>query len=420
LSLICWGLFFALLVLPAGVAVEHRIARGQLARTFAEVDFVYFYGFGRIFDKYPAAEVYDYNLQERILTEVHPLDGRRYGPVAYAPFLGVFFRPFSRIPFFEAYLLWLAITFSFYMAGIALLTARFLPLDPLPRSLVFCFALCFYPFIGWTLLNGDISIIGFFAVALAFREEDLERPFRSGLALSICCYKPTLLVLLLPMLVVTRRFRTLLGFAAGGSLLALFATVVEGVHVWPGYFRALLNFGKGAGGLDSHPFKEPWKYVDFDSFASLFPGGGTALGRIVLVSCALWAAFSLIRFWRRSTGARKPASTLVWATTVTWTLVLNVYVPIYDSMLFIIGAIATAGVLKAVSERHYRWFTVLWILTLGSSWITVTVAEASRVQIITFMFTALGALQLAAARQTFGPERPSLFTGSKLAPDVAG
>ena len=67
--LICWGLFLAFLVLPIGVTVGRRIQGGQLARTFSEVDFVYVYSLGRIFDQYPAAQVYDYKLQEKVLME---------------------------------------------------------------------------------------------------------------------------------------------------------------------------------------------------------------------------------------------------------------------------------------------------------------------------------------------------------------
>jgi hypothetical protein len=338
----------------------------------------------------------------------------------YAPFLGVFLRPLARMPYFSAYLLWVAISFSLYIAGVAILATRFLPPDPLRRSLVFCFALCFYPFIGWTMLSGQLSTIAFFFIAWAFREEDLDHSFRSGAVLSICLYKPTLLVLLLPMLIVTRRFRTLFGFAAGGGFLALLATVVEGVSVWPGYLKALLTFGQGAGGPDSHPFKETWKFVDFDSLASLFTGARIGLGRMVLLGCTLWAIYSLIRVWWDSTGIRKPASTLVWAATITWTLLLNVYVPIYDSILVVISAIATAGVLKAVSQRYYTWFTVLWVLTLASSWITIAVAAATGVQITTLMFTALGALQLAAVRRALRASCAPPVLGRLTLADIAG
>ena len=144
------------------------------------------------------------------------------------------------------------------------------------------------------------------------------------------------------------------------------------------------------------------------------------LGRLVLVGCALWAIYSLIRVWRESAGAPKPASTLVWATTITWTLLLNVYVPIYDSILIVISAIATAGTLKAVSERYYPWFTLLWVLTLATSWITIAVAAATGVQIATLMFIALGVLQLAAARQAVHGAALQPALGRVTQPEVAG
>jgi len=60
----------------------------------------------------------------------------------------------------------------------------------------------FWPFMHF-LHQRAIAMIGFFALALAFREEVRKRPFVSGLALSICLYKPTLLLLFLPMLLIT-------------------------------------------------------------------------------------------------------------------------------------------------------------------------------------------------------------------------
>ncbi len=420
MNLICWGLFVAFLVLPVCVVVVRQAKTGQLAQTFVEVDFVYFYGMGRIFNEYPADEVYDYELQKRAFTEVHPLKAGIYNPVPYAPFIGVLFRPLAHLSYFRAFLLWSAVSFSLYIAGVAFLTARFFPHDPLRRSLIFCFALCFYPFIGWTMTTGHLSTIGFFSLAWAFREDDLEHPFRSGLALSIALYKPTLVVLLLPMLVVTKRFRTLFGVAAGGSILALFSTVAEGVRVWPGYINALLSYGRGSAGVDAHPFKQAWKYVDLSSFASLIPGGRTWQGQMVLLGCACWAAFSLAQIWWRSAGSRRPASTLVWATTLTWTLILNVYVPIYDSILIVLSAVATAGVLKDVSERYYKWFTVLWVLILGSSWITVRVADATGIQIVTLLFAVLGVLQLAATRKALHPGASGPVHGKEAQVGVVG
>src|SRR5437763_12599852 len=101
-----------------------------------------------------------------------------------------------------------------------MLTLNTLPsLPSADRSLILLLALAFEPFIMECWLGGQLSAFGFFCVALALRLDLAGRPFRSGLVLGLCFYKPTLLVLLLPMLVVGRRFRTLAGMAATGLAL---------------------------------------------------------------------------------------------------------------------------------------------------------------------------------------------------------
>ena len=111
-------------------------------------------------------------------------------------------------------------------------------------SLVFCFALAFYPFAIGTLANGQLAAVAVFSVGMAIAQETNSRPFSSGLALSILTYKPTLLVLLIPMLLLTRRFRALGGFVTGAAMLALAATAVGGVEVWTAYARFLNLIGR--------------------------------------------------------------------------------------------------------------------------------------------------------------------------------
>ncbi len=325
-----------------------QLQSGGFLRNF-KGDFIYFYSFGRILNQYPPARLYDYDLQLKILNELHPLSTLEYGPNPYPPFVAILFQPFAHMSYFAAYLLWLVISFGLYTAGLSLVTRRFLPLDPYRRALIFCFALGVAPFLTRIKAGGPISAIGFFAIALAFCLEDLERPMLSGLALSLCLYKPTLLVLLLPMLLITRRYRTLLGFICGATGLVLFGISFAGVGVWSGYIHMLLSFGSQV--TSTQPFRLPWIYADLGAFANFIPGGRSWAGRVVFIGFAGWAAVSLLRVWERSGGARKPASTLMWATTLTWTLVLNVYVPLYDLILVVISLVATFAALKDLSGQ---------------------------------------------------------------------
>jgi len=45
------------------------------------VEFVYFYSMGRLFNEYPASQIYNYELQKEVCTEVR----RRRRPMSTAP-----------------------------------------------------------------------------------------------------------------------------------------------------------------------------------------------------------------------------------------------------------------------------------------------------------------------------------------------
>src|SRR6185437_12922520 len=170
-------------------------------------------------------------LQQKLSSEVHPLRDRLYGPSPYPPYVAILFRPLSRMSYLSAYVTWMWISLVLYVAGLGMISRRFIRGDPLHQSLIFCFSLGFYPFLVGTLINGQLCAVGFFAMALAIREDERRRLFQSGLALSLCAYKPTLLVLILPMLLVTKRFKTLLGFGVGVLGVVVSATAIEVVQV---------------------------------------------------------------------------------------------------------------------------------------------------------------------------------------------
>jgi hypothetical protein len=339
-------------------------------------------------------------LQKKVLMDLRPQADFIYPPNPYSPFVGILFRPLARMPYSTALLLWSSISFSLYIAGLILMTNCFFPRNP-HRSLIFCFALSLYPLV--MVLNlATISTIGFFALAVAFCEQARERPVLSGLSLSVCLYKPTLLLLFLPMLLVRRRYRTLAGFAGGGLTMAAFVTAVQGFGVWPGYIRMLLSFGSAA--LRTHGYKKLTLYVDLSTFSALLPGGHSWPGRIAFFAAAFCAALYLFRAWRNSANAGKTPDSLIWATTLTWTLVLNLYVPVTDCILVVLSLIATsAGLTRFPPTRWSRLLTLFWPLITVSSWIMAPLAESARFQILTVVFALLGILQFIVLRKTSQP-----------------
>ncbi len=407
LNLLCWGLLLVGFVLPFSVFV----ANGHRPPS---ADFTYFYALGRILNNHPAQYLYDNEMVQRVCAEIR---SGSWGLSPYPPFVGLLFRPLGLLPYSVAYLLWLFVSLALYAAGLKLLTDRFLPLDPWRRSLLFCFAFAYRPFLLDTAFNGQIAAIGFFASALALYEDDKGRPLASGLALSLCTYKPTLLVLLLPMLLVTRRWKTLLGFTAGASALALATTVIEGFSVWPVFIGRIFSFGTRSVGAQTGPGRDISKFVDLSSFSLLVHGGRSWPGLVVLCGFGGSAFFLLFRAWLKSSRQSAACNSLLWAATLTWTLLLNVYVGVYDSILIVPSLIVTAGALRQVSPgRIQRAFTIVWALILAGSWITVQLAETTGVQLLTLLIAALGVLQFIALGRLAAQPRP----GSGCAGSVSG
>src|SRR5258708_4253643 len=119
INFFCWALFIATLVAPLGIEMKKRIQAGRSLQE--DRDFVFFYAMGKMLNQYPPSQLYDYQLQQKVELDVHPLKGgAQYTPNPYPPFVGMLFRPFARLPFSSAYPLWLAISFSLYMTGLTL------------------------------------------------------------------------------------------------------------------------------------------------------------------------------------------------------------------------------------------------------------------------------------------------------------
>ncbi len=388
IALVCWGLFIGSLLLPICFLIWIRISHG------AASDFVYFYGAGHILNTYGSTHLYNTALQLKVFNSIAPPLGGFYGPSPYPPFLAQFFSLFARAPFKLAFLLWMCTSLALYLTGVFLITRDVFPKEKLKTSLIFCFALAFPPFVINTFANGQIASISFFAVCLAVFLEQRQKPIASGLALSILAYKPTLLVLILPMLVITRRFRSILGFLIGTASLFVETTLFDGIGIWHTYLRFLEMFRhisqmSGSVGL------RLWQFVDLNSLAHALPGGQSLITPAIFAVVAIAMLAWLVNlFWRSST-AGPQAHLLAWAATLTWTLLLNLYVPMYDSVLAVIAVTLTLTALSKLAWHDATsWTLLVAMLIFAAAWITEPVARRNGIQILTVLLFAFGVMQL--------------------------
>lgn len=404
-NVICWTLFVACLLVPLGVIQWIHAQRESQPIRQLNSDFVYVYGVGQIAHAYGPEHIYDLELQQQVFSSIQPPRNGVYGPSPYPPFVALFFVPLTYLSFESAYLVWLGLSLALYICGIGAAALTVFPSERLRRSLTYCFALAFYPFLLDTLLNGQLASLAACAIGAAIYQENRGRFFWSGFVLSLLCYKPTLLLLLIPMLFVTRRLRTVLGFLAGAGLLVLAATLFAGAHIWLLYLQMLRSFGKLTGVSGSSRL-EIWKYLDLTSCLTAISDHRSA-GVMMLASMAMVAigiAFA-ITLWNSGRSGR-PAQWLVWATTLTWTLLLNVYIPIYDSVLVTIAIILSIGAFEDMRwQRTRAWTVLLSLLIFAFSWQTESFARVHRIQLLTAILLVLGVLQWISLRRAIGVNR---------------
>jgi len=191
-------------------------------------------------------------------------------------------------------------------------------------------------------------------------------------------YKPTLLLLLVPMLVVTKRWRTVAGFCVGVVVLGLVSLAVIGFSGIPAYLDTLAFFSRAkATGLHLIWF-------DVDALSFFLPLLGKHAWLAALVLAAVVIPF-LLRAWRRD-----PEDSFALA--ITWTLVLNFYVVIYDSTLIILAVVLTAGSLAhPYLPRSFRWLLLALFLV---PWVARQSAQNFGFQPMTIALVAFGCYQL--------------------------
>jgi len=183
-----------------------------------------------------------------------------------------------------------------------------------------------------------------------------------------------------------RRIRTLAGFLIGVLVLVGLSTLLAGPGVWPGFFTTLEHLAH------FRPFLQFPDHVDLYSF-SVMAGRFGLFARVLLLCVAAAGGTYLVRaWWRARISAASGPATLIWSATITWTLLLNVYVPVQDSIFAVPSFIATARSLGRFRPATGLYLSLALLLV---SPITVGVATNTGCQLLTGVLLALAILQTA-------------------------
>lgn len=385
-----------LLALSFATTSNNRTANGRGLGS----DFLAFYDAGTILNQHRLDRLYDLNLQSQLYHANLPGEPAQASlPYANAPFFAAMLRPLAMLSYAWSYGVWISLSLLFFaMAFVLVWKSSGLPTQY--RTFALLCALSFEPFLIECLHGGQISAFGLIWISLAIYYGTLGRQWSAGLALAVCVYKPTLLPLILPMLVIMRQWRTLGGFAIGTALLAAISLAAVGPHACADYLRMLAGYlGKstsaGGGGFQTH------KFVDLNSFLKL----------VGLPSQMAWAMLACVgAMVLRSVWLARPKDSeaaqrllpIAWAAAITWTLVLNVYVGVYDSVLVIPSIVLTsAALLRRTTDTGRNLPLRLRCLLLATwllPWFSGLLARDYGLQPFTLALLGLGVYQLSLLR----------------------
>jgi glycosyl transferase family 87 len=366
-------------------------------------DYACFYIAGTILNEYTPDQLYDFHLQGRLLHALLPgIPATAALPFINPPFFALLFRPFALLPFTLSFLTWVVTSVILYIWGLLLIRKTLHAIPHNKSTMVLLLALSFEPFLMECAVGGNASAFGFFAIALALYFDRRGNFPLSGMSLGLCLYKPTFLLLIIPMLVIARRIKVLQGLFMSGILLAGVSYISFGKKPFLDYLHILLGVSQMS--VSTEGVFRTFKYIDILSFFRLLSDGSPLITWGGTIAVVLITVPFLIPLWWRFDRLDDSRKALVWACTLTLTTVLNLHFAIYDSIIVVLAVLLTANVLYQRSnhtgEALAPLFRSLIILLYLTPWIIQPVTSFIKLQIFTVVLAATGVYQLILARRS--------------------
>lgn len=358
-------------------------------------DFVEFYAAGKLANRHQPALVYDIPEFSRLQHEVVPeMAATQMHVFGYPPVVSALFRPFAFLPYRWAYCAWLLFSLTFYASGLWLLFRSLLPQSYRLTAFLLGLSAPMYTLETW--IGGQLSVIGFFAVVLFLCCFEKRWLFMAGLALGLATYKPSLIAIPALMMLLGGCWRMLAGLSASSALMILGSVATAGVNGFWLWILRLRVFSQYA--TSNEAILRRTKYVDLNSFFKVLLGASSVERAVATLATS--AAFLILAWnWWRSRRQSHDVQRFLWAATLTWIMLINIYVPVYDTILLVPAAALMARSLAGADKRQQAglqaWLIILWLVP----WLTQSWADYLRLQILTLVLVGFGywALKLARA-----------------------
>ncbi len=215
------------------------------------VDYCAFWRAGRISNEHSLADVYNLDILEDYQKNIYPIADDNPFEIYAVMYLPVFVLPFALLALIDlpvSFIIWslinaiaLVIYLRFFIKSISQ--------QPLPLRLLLM-SLISLPVLQ-NFYYGQVNLWLLICAGEFLRALFDEKHIKAGAWLSGWLIKPQLLILILPFLLIRRKFKVLTGFALSAAAIGLVSFALIGVEG----FQNLKNlyFDAAEGGLASHP-----------------------------------------------------------------------------------------------------------------------------------------------------------------------
>jgi len=279
----------------AGILVFHLLAawnaREQLRKGYS--DFAIFYTAGTILRQGLGQELYDPGTQFRVQRQFAPDVGIRQGPLPYnhPAFEALLYIRLSALPYFAAYLVWVAVSLGILFA-LPIVLGPYLPiLRRAPPWLWWVGALAFFP-VFIVLLQGQDSILLLLLFALAYVSLKRNADLTAGCWLALGLFRFHLVLPLVLILALQRKGKAMVGFGLTASVLVVLSVALVGWKTTVSYPAYLWQLESHLAGGAIVPADMPNLRGLLDTFlgARVSPIAMSALFLLLAVTCVLFAS----------------------------------------------------------------------------------------------------------------------------------
>ena len=229
------------------------------------VDFCGYYGAGQVWNQEGGLAIYDQDtlwVYQKDLFSTMNVSGADDAQIVSMVYLPVFlfpFRAFALIPFRVSLLLWYGLNFAALVLYL-MFFSRKVSGKKLPWWTLL-WLLAAYP-VFRNFYDGQFNLLLLICMGEFLRATTLDKPIWSGVWLGGWLLKPQLLILILPFLLIQKKYKALLGFVISSIVLASLSFLLVG---WEGLLGLKdVIFASAGGGANSHPeYMMNWRAIGF-------------------------------------------------------------------------------------------------------------------------------------------------------------